>query len=495
MTVPFNQIPPDLRVPFFFAEIDASRAGVSAARQRGLVIGQKTAAGTAAANVPVWVSSGDFARDAFGQGSILAEMIDAWRQADSFGELWALPIADDAGGTAATKTITVTAAPTSSGTIPLYVGGRLIRIGVAGGETVNATAALINAAVNATPDLPVTSGVAAAVATLTARNKGTLGNDIDVAFALGGEAAGEALPPGFAATIAAGVAGATDPSIQAALDALVDEPFDFIAVPWAGATELNTLKTFINNRWAWNRQIYGCVFAAKRGSVGTLQSFGTARNDEHISLMGFNGSPSVVWRWAACYAAACAVALRIDPARPVQTLALAGIVAPPMASRFAMVDRNALLFDGVSTFTVDVDGTIRIERAISTWQVNQYNLADTAWLDIETSYTLMAVLRQLRFAVTTNFGRHKLANDDTRFAAGDAIVTPKIVRAFIIAEYAKMEAQGLVENAKAFAANLIVERNVSNPNRLDVLFPPDLVNQLRMVAVLAQFRLQYPAAA
>ncbi|WP_342230296.1 hypothetical protein, partial [Yersinia enterocolitica] len=29
------------------------------------------------------------------------------------------------------------------------------------------------------------------------------------------------------------------------------------------------------------------------------------------------------------------------------------------------------------------------------------------------------------------------------------------------------------------------------PNRLDVLFPPDYVNQLRVFAVLNQFRLQY----
>ncbi|ENX5204677.1 hypothetical protein ACFPOW_005226, partial [Salmonella enterica] len=31
----------------------------------------------------------------------------------------------------------------------------------------------------------------------------------------------------------------------------------------------------------------------------------------------------------------------------------------------------------------------------------------------------------------------------------------------------------------------------NNSNRLDVLFPPDYVNQLRVFAVLNQFRLQY----
>jgi hypothetical protein len=38
---------------------------------------------------------------------------------------------------------------------------------------------------------------------------------------------------------------------------------------------------------------------------------------------------------------------------------------------------------------------------------------------------------------------------------------------------------------------LLVERDPQNPNRLNVLYPPDLINQLRIFAVLAQFRLQY----
>ena len=41
----------------------------------------------------------------------------------------------------------------------------------------------------------------------------------------------------------------------------------------------------------------------------------------------------------------------------------------------------------------------------------------------------------------------------------------------------------------------MVERDAEDPNRLDILFPPDYVNQLRIFAVLAQFRLQYAAAA
>jgi phage tail sheath gpL-like len=49
----------------------------------------------------------------------------------------------------------------------------------------------------------------------------------------------------------------------------------------------------------------------------------------------------------------------------------------------------------------------------------------------------------------------------------------------------------LVENLTEFKNHLIVERDPNDPNRLNVLYPPDLINQLREFMVLAQFRLQY----
>src|SRR5262249_56737113 len=99
--------------------------------------------------------------------------------------------------------------------------------------------------------------------------------------------------------------------------------------------------------------------------------------------------------------------------------------------------------------------------------------------------------RNQRFAITTKFPRHKLADDGTRFGAGQAIVTPRIIKAELVAEYRIDEFNGLVENAQAFKDHLIVERDTNDPNRVNVLYPTDLINQLRVFAVLNQFRLQY----
>lgn len=54
-----------------------------------------------------------------------------------------------------------------------------------------------------------------------------------------------------------------------------------------------------------------------------------------------------------------------------------------------------------------------------------------------------------------------------------------------------MEREGIVENYDLFKKYLIVERDANTPTRINVLYPPDYINQLRVFAVLNQFRLQY----
>jgi len=118
-------------------------------------------------------------------------------------------------------------------------------------------------------------------------------------------------------------------------------------------------------------------------------------------------------------------------------------------------------------------------------------VADNSYLDSETLHTSAYVIRQLKSIITSKYPRHKLANDGTRFGPGQAIVTPAVLKGEMCASYRTMERAGIVENFDLFKQHLVVERNVSDPTRVDVLFPPDYVNQLRVFALLNQFRLQY----
>ncbi|MNL62682.1 hypothetical protein D3C87_1867260 [compost metagenome] len=81
-----------------------------------------------------------------------------------------------------------------------------------------------------------------------------------------------------------------------------------------------------------------------------------------------------------------------------------------------------------------------------------------------------------------------LAANGTRFAPGAAIVTPNVIKADQIAEYGNLVWNGYAQDAEAFAKHIIVEQNAKNPNRVDVLWPGTLMNQLRVFALLNQFR-------
>ena len=494
MTIPFNGIPSNVRVPLFYAEMDNSQAIAFDQNLPALLIGQKLAAGAALAGEVQQISSTDQAKTLFGVGSMLARMVEKYRKADPFGDLYAIAVADNGAGVAATGTISLTGPATASGTLALTIAGQPVKVGVASGDTATAVATALAAAINALSDLPVTATSAAGVVTLNARWKGDTGNDITVFLNFRGQAGGEATPVGLVVTIVAMATGATNPDISAAITAMGDDPYEFILHPYTDTGTLDLLKTEMGDssgRWSWLRQVYGHAYSCKRGTQTALTTFGLQRNDQHATVAGFEADvPHPCWEEIASFGGRTAVFIRNDPARPTQTGELTGLLSARPGKRFTTVERQNLLNSGIATIAT-ANGVQLIERAITTYQKNTFGQVDPSYLDSETLHTSAYVLRRMRYVITQKYARHKLANDGTRFGAGQAIVTPAIIRGELIALYKQLELEGIVENAAAFAAHLIVERDTNNPNRVNVLFPPDYVNQFRILAVLNQFRLNY----
>jgi phage tail sheath gpL-like len=495
MSVSFNNVPSNLRLPLFSAEVNNSQANSGSQTQRTLIVGQITSAGNAVAGVPVICAGVTDAKAKGGPGSLLHLLTQTYMASDSFAEVWLLPLADAVSSLAAKGSLLVSSAPTADGVISLYLGGNLVSVVVSSTDTPTTVAADIVAQVNANLALPVTAavdGTVPAKVNLTAKNAGLCGNDIDIRLNYRGTVDGEALPPGLGLTIVAMAGGATNPVLDMALSALGDEAFDFIVSPYTDTASLDSLKSLLNDttgRWSWTNQVYGHVFAAKCGTYATLTTFGNARNNQHESVLGVYDSPSPSWLWAADYAGAAAVALRADPGRPLQTLTLSTVLPPPHASRFTAPERNTLLWDGISTFTVGMDGTVAVENIITTYQLNSYGEADDSYLQVETLFLLMYVLRAQKSVITSRFPRMKLGVDGGRYAAGSNVVTPSDIRGELIADYQEQETDGFVQNSALFAQALIVEQDSTNPNRVNVLWPAELIDQLRVLALLAQFRL------
>lgn len=488
MTISFNEVPANLRVPFVAVEIDASRAsqGPALMSYRALIIGQKIAAGTASDNSFHKVTNADQVRTLAGVGSQLHRMAMKWFSNNTFTECWIGVLPD--GTTAATKTITVTGTATADGEIALYVGGDRVTITVTSGDAQNTVASAIDTALTADTELPVTSGVASNVVTATLKSKGAAGEDLDIRDSYQD---GEELPAGISIAYAAGVTGAGNAALTSLIAAMGDTWYNVIAFPFNDATSLTAIETELADRFGPIRMIDGVSIASAAGSQATLGTLGNTRNSQHSVIVAQPGESPLVLppEFAASVAAVVARYGTADPARPFQTLSVTDVLSPAEADLFTLAERELNLWDGIATTRATVTGQVQLDRMITTYKTNAAGADDTSYLDVTTMLTLMYLRYSFRTRMQNRYPRHKLADDGTRFGSGQAVITPKIGKAEAVAWFEEMEELGLVEDVDSFKTNLVVERNGTDPNRLDFLLPPDLINQLIVTAAQIQFRL------
>lgn len=487
MAISFDGVPSALRTPFVAIEFDASNAAgnrTSVQPYKGLLIGQKLGSGSIEKEIPTRISSEEQAKTYFGEGSMLHAMAKAWFANNSFTEVWAVALEDDAAGVAASGSLDISGPASAAGTVQLYIGGHKIKVGVSSGDTASQIATKIETAINASGICPVTADATGDAVALTAKHKGSFGNELDVRINF---YSGESLPAGVSVSITDMSGGATNPDVAPAFEAIGDEQFNVIAMPYTDSANLSELKDQLDERFGPMKQIEGVAFSAKNASASALQSFGSALNTQHLSVMGCYKVPTAPYEVASAVAGVVAYFAPIDPARPLQTLPIKGMMAPGLVDRFTQAERNSMLFDGISTFVIGSDGEPKLERVITTYQVSPAGAETDAYLDVETLFTLSYLRYDLRNFILAKYPRHKLASDGTRFGAGQQIVTPRLLKAELLTRFRAWEEKGLVENFDQFKKDLIVERNASDPNRLDVLLPPDVINQLRVTAAKIQF--------
>lgn len=520
----FNNVPANLRTPGVYPEVVGDSPGYP--NQRTLIVGQAIGTGEAA---PMKCSSTAFAVKRWGAGSQVASMVERYLSNDPDADLWVIALGDDGAGTPATGMIDYTHSPDEDGVINLYIAGRLVTINVtkdqAPADIATATIAAINGYFDANDlglkkkrarflgvAMPVTAAAVVGHATqvgLTANNAGTAGNYIDIQINYFGASGQQKQIKGLTVTITDMAGGATDPDISGLDAALGDTKFDFIVQPWTTDAALNAFQTIMldsTGRWKPSRKIFGHVFTAARfASNGTnAQTFGLARNDRHMTVVAYeNSAPHPPYDVAAAYAGAFARWSRIDPARPSQGLAINVILAPLRHVRFSDAVRESLLGSGLALMDYREDGTCRILRAVTTYQVDDNGTPDVSFRDTETLYTLMAVVRQFVADWSATYPRAKIIDDDVAYGPGNnfnaglpdqPVVSIKTGKATLVATYGRMcTGDGrpiLLTDQPYFARNLVLQRNSVDPNRMDALLPITLATGLRVTAMKVDFALQ-----
>jgi phage tail sheath gpL-like len=478
----------------FFAEFNSALANTALANQVALIIGQGITGTLAAANtnVPILATSQAQVNALAGNNSMLALKYAAYRAQDPFGTVYVLPLADAGGGTAATGSIAVTGPATAAGTLALYIMGVSIPVGVNSGDTATTIGANIAAAI-ALAAVPVTAVATTGTVALTAVHKGLALNDLDVRINYRGPQNGEVTPAGVAVTITAMSGGATNPVMTTALANLGIQAFDFIDLPYNDTASLTAVQAFLSDsagRWSAEEMIYGHAFVAYNGTVSARSTFGVSNNDQHKSILGYQGgatgSPTPAWLEASDWCAVHAIRLKVNPALGLTGMAL-NLLPPPIATQDTVGERNTLLYDGISTFTVDESGQCRIDRSITTYQQNASGQIDNSYLNTNLLFQAMYAARYIKSQVTTQYvdaGLILVANG-TPIGPGAPATTPNLILQGVIAMYAYLCTQFVVQNLATFARNATA--GTGQKGQVLLYLPIDFSDQVIQVAALIQF--------
>ena len=497
MGISFNNIPESIRTPGAYTEVDNSRAlqGLAQNPHKALIIGQKTSDGAAALEVIKQITSDGLADGFFGPGSILARMCNKFKENNPNTELHAIALSND-GGVKAEGIIKFDSgmSATANTTYYLMINGTKVYVTITSAWSVTDVNSAILAKVNSMDALPVIASTSASAAgsdhvVLVAKQSGTLGNYINVRA---NYYIGQSNPAGWSeqGIIHDSLAGGSvDPDLGDAWAVIDNEQYHYIIQPYIDASNLGEIETELADRFKPLEDLQGHGFAAVRGTQASCTTLGNSRNSPHNTISGFYDSPSCPEEWAAAWGAQAAWNLNNDPARPLHTLQLKGILAPPIENRFNQSERNILLYDGIATWICDSSGNVLIERSITTYQTNALGVTDPSYLDIQTLATLGEIKYQYKIRMVNRFiiPRMKLADDGFPVQPGSNVVTPRTIKQEILSLFAELQLEGLIENFNDFKDNLIVQRNSSDVNRVDVLLPPDLINQFRILASVIQF--------
>lgn len=496
-------VPAGARVPWVYAAFDSSRALAkpTSLSYDALVIGQKLSSGTASANTRYRVNSSDHAGILFGYGSHVHLQCKAWFKVNKRTRLWAIGLADNGSGVASVRKYDVvgadSGAASADGFVYLYIAGVRYEIPFLEGDTEAEIVNKMIAKVNADASCPFTASNGGGGGTdkfwLTAKNKGVVSESLDVRF---NYREGEAANGGVTISSITGVTGATDPDVGGTIiPLLADQWYQIIVSPYADSTTTGLFDTELESRFGPTRQIDGRYFFPKvTANHSDLETFGLTLNSKHLVCTHGNGSPSPHFEFSAQTAAWAAVLgeeqmQRGDAAAPFTGLELIGILPPAAGSEYDLTENDALLHDGITTWTVDSTGKVRLQRVITTYRKNSVDAPDEAYLDLPTLQVLMYLRYDFRNQILLRYPRAKLAKDSARLPSGQQFMTPMVGKAEAIAIFRGWEERGYVENIDQFIEDLTCEIDSENPNQLNWSISPDLVNMFLIGGVNIQFLL------
>ena len=486
MSIQFNEIASVL-VPFMQAEIDNSGAirSPQSLPYRMLILGGGTSEGSKTANTLHAFSTPDEAAAFWGRGSQMHRMAIAACKAYQSSQIFGVATAMDAIATAtgkATGSIVFTGSTIGAGMLYLLIGSQRLAVAVDAATTIGVVSESVASAI--TKDFPVIADgtTTPGTVTLTSKNVGPAGAKIPININWN---PGEVTPSGLTVAITQLTGGTTNPVLTTAIDLLSEEWFHDIVTPYTDTTSQTALDTEMQRRFQAQAGIDGVVFMGDNithaNMVTLCDADANGKNSKHFCFIPTFGIPALPCEVAASVAGMVLKSLRAGngaESLPFTTLELPDVIAPKTENRFIFTERNTLLESGVSTLIATAGGKVAIERLVTNYQKNAVGATDASWRNLNYRFISMYLRWDWNYNVLLlKYGRAKLAGDDARIGPGQTVMKPIIGKAEALSRFIKWEKLGLVEDFDQFAADLIVERNGQDVDRMDWMLSPNFVNQ------------------
>ena len=481
MAINFNEIF-NLNIPFVYAELNKAISTTGTIKQEytALIFGQKTSEGTAVVGEVLDIFSEAEAQAKFGKTSMLAHSIGRYYDINKSVKLKVIALDDEAGGTQAESTLTLTGTATSTGTLAFYVNGKAYRIAVAIGDTHLELVTALVAKIAESDDnqfTAVDSGLG--VITLTAVHKGTYGNTLKAKMNYNAD---DETPQGITPVIVDFSGGAGNPDLETTgvIAILENNQFNLIAQPYDDNATLTLIDVALTDNFKATEMLDGFCLVGIDDTVTNLTTKTDILNTPFITVCDNNSVFATGFEQAAGMIALIGDIAQSNPGSGYLNKELLGFL--PLTERIR-TERNVLAGGGVSTFTIQGTKVI-LNRTITTLQKDAQAISvpvDDADLRVFLTISYVRYTFVVRMSQFQNF---KVGNDDDLFGAGTQVMTPNLYKQNLILNYQQLVNDAVCENLIQFEDSVIVEKE---GNRMNSTMQIDVINVLLQQAMKIQY--------
>lgn len=485
--------------------------------QRVLLVGQKTAAGSATAGALTSDIQNDGSWDAlFGPTSMLAGMARNFRLNNQVTRLDAIALDDDGGAVDATGVVAFVGAATADGELTVIVGSgtnHSFNLQVTSGDTATAIGTALETAVTADSNVPVTAANVTGTVTMTAENGGTVGNGIALIV--------EGTVAGITHSVTGMASGTTDPSLTGVFDVVGDERYQ--TVSWPFEYGVSGLTDFLDPRFnATNKVLDGVGVVTQTDTFTNVGSAAAAENsqsllmlrNEVVSETSYDGGALKELDYVIS-AEFCALrSLRLTSGANISSIVIApngardSFGGPAIASLpyfntpfrllpiidvdkgFTDTEAESLLDDGSSGLGNNISRTLVIaNEMVTTYKTDAASNPDISFKFLNFVDTIVNIREFMFNNLRSDFAQTRLT--DGPLQGGRAMANEGSIRANVVGYYKTLSGADFVLTQAGepalefFRENLIVDVNLAT-GTVTITMETPIVTQLREIIATIQ---------